>query len=339
MCKEKILLAIETSCDETSVALLKGGRKVLSNVISSQIEVHKLYGGVVPEIASRNHSDSINLIIKEAMDQSGLSFNDIELVAVSNRPGLIGALLIGVASAKAIAFSLGVPLVGVNHLEGHLAANYIEYPDLKPPFIGLIVSGGHTNLAKVTGYNAFTMMGKTRDDALGEAFDKVARILGLGYPGGPLIDKLYEKGNSKAIPFKRVLLEEDTYDFSFSGIKTAVLNYVNQEKQKGQPIHIEDVAASFQQSVIEVVVEKAIRAALTEKMDKIVLAGGVAANGLLRSLLKKRCEEEKIHLFYPSFEYCTDNAAMIGCAGYYKYMELGEDGLDMEAYSTSFWSK
>lgn len=339
MCNDKIILAIETSCDETSVALLKGGRKVLSNVISSQIEVHKLYGGVVPEIASRNHSDHINLVIKEAMDQSGLSFKAVELVAVTNRPGLIGALLIGVASAKAIAFSLGVPLIGVNHLEGHLAANYIEYSELKPPFIGLIVSGGHTNLAKVTGYNDFTMLGKTRDDALGEAFDKVARILGLGYPGGPLIDQLYEKGNPEAIPFKRVLLEEDTYDFSFSGIKTGVLNYVNQEKQKHQPILIEDVAASFQQSVIEVVVEKTIRAALAEKMDKIVLAGGVAANKLLRNMLKKRCEDEQIQLFYPSLDYCTDNAAMIGCAGYYKYMELGPDELDMEAYSTSFWSK
>lgn len=283
-----LTLAIETSCDETSCAVVKDGREVLSNIISSQIDIHRKFGGVVPEIASRKHIESINQIIQEALDTANTSFNDIDLVGVTQGPGLVGALLIGISTAKAIAYGLDIPIIGVNHIEGHVCANYIEFKDLEPPFTCLIVSGGHTYLVQVNGYTDYELVGRTRDDAAGEAFDKVARALGLPYPGGPVIDKLATTGNKAAIDFPRVLLEPKSYDFSFSGLKTAVLNYLNQREQKGESIIVEDVAASFQQAVLDVLVDKSFRLAKERKMKKIVLAGGVAANQGLRNMMEER---------------------------------------------------
>jgi len=321
MDKDIITLAIETSCDETSCAVLRNGREVLSNIISSQIDIHRKFGGVVPEVASRKHIENINLIIQEALDEANITFNDIDLVGVTRGPGLVGALLVGISSAKAIAYALDKPLVGVNHIEGHICANYIEHKDLEPPFTCLVVSGGHTYLVYVKDYTEFEMVGRTRDDAAGEAFDKVARALGLAYPGGPVIDKLSKEGNPYAIPFPRVYLENDSYDFSFSGLKTAVLNYLNQAKQKGEEIVVKDVAASFQQAVIDVLVDKSIKLAKERKTDKIVIAGGVAANQGLRELMEKRGKEENIKILYPSIKLCTDNAAMIGSAAYFNYIK------------------
>ncbi|MCK9444136.1 MAG: tRNA (adenosine(37)-N6)-threonylcarbamoyltransferase complex transferase subunit TsaD [Tissierellaceae bacterium] len=314
-----LTLAIETSCDETSVAVLRDGREVLSNIISSQIEIHRKFGGVVPEVASRKHIESINQIVQESLDAANVKFDDIDLIGVTQGPGLVGALLIGISTAKAIAYGLELPIVGVNHIEGHVCANYIEHKGLEPPFTGLIVAGCHTYLVQVKGYTEYEIIGRTRDDAAGEAFDKVARALGLPYPGGPVIDKLSQKGDKEAIAFPRVMLEPKSYDFSFSGLKTAVLNYLNQAKQKGDEIIIEDVAASFQQAVLDVLVEKSFRLAKESKMDKIVLAGGVAANQGLRNMMEQRGLEEGIKIFYPSKILCTDNAAMIGSAAYYNY--------------------
>lgn len=322
MKKEDIItFAIETSCDETSCAVLKGGRKVLSNIISSQIEIHRKFGGVVPEVASRKHIESINLIIQQALDEAKITFDDIDLIGVTRGPGLVGALLVGISSAKAIAYALNKPIIGVNHIEGHVCANFIDHKDLEPPFTSLIVSGGHTYLAQAKGYTEYELVGRTRDDAAGEAFDKVARSLGLSYPGGPLIDKLSKEGNPNAIDFPRVYLEPNSYDFSFSGLKTAVLNYLNQTKQKGQEIVVKDVAASFQQAVIEVLVEKAIRLAKERRSSKIVMAGGVAANEGLRNMMEQRGSEENIKILYPSRVLCTDNAAMIGSAAYFNYIK------------------
>lgn len=319
--KDIITLAIETSCDETSVAVVKNGREVLSNIISSQIEIHKKFGGVVPEVASRKHIENINIIIQEALDKANITFDDIDNIGVTYGPGLVGALLVGVSTAKAIAFGKNIPLVGVNHIEGHICANFIEDKELKPPFVCLVVSGGHTHLVLVKDYGEYEVIGKTRDDAAGEAFDKVARALGLGYPGGPIIDKLAAIGNKNAIDFPRVYLEDGSFDFSFSGLKSAVLNYLNNSKQKGIEIVVEDVAASFQQSVIEVLVEKTIKAAKDKNVKIVTLAGGVAANEGLRKLISKRCIEEGLDLKYPSKKLCTDNAAMIGCAAYYDYLK------------------
>lgn len=329
--KDIYVLAIESSCDETSVAIIKNGRIVLSNIISSQIEIHKKFGGVVPEVASRKHVESINVIIQNALDEANLTFKDIDVVAVTHGPGLVGALLVGLSSAKAIAYSLNKPLVGVNHIEGHICANFIEHKDLKPPFTTLVVSGGHTHLVHVKDYGKYHIMGRTRDDAAGEAFDKIARALGLGYPGGPLIDKLAKEGNENAIEFPRVYLDEGSFDFSFSGLKSAVLNYLNSTKQKGIEIVTHDVAASFQAAVIEVLVEKAIKATKKNKTNILALAGGVAANEGLRNLLNKRCQEEGIILKYPSKILCTDNAAMIGCAGYYDFVNGKSSDLDLNA--------
>ena len=324
-------LAIETSCDETSCAILKDGRHVLSNIISSQIDLHKKFGGVVPEIASRKHIENINQVIQEALDVSNLSFSDIDLIAATQGPGLVGALLVGLSTAKALAYGLEIPLVGVNHMKGHVCANYIDHKDLQPPFICLVVSGGHTYLIEVKDYVDYELIGRTRDDAAGEAFDKVARSLGLSYPGGPEIDKLAKLGNNKAIDFPRVILDENTYDFSFSGLKTAVLNYLNQEKQKGIEICIEDVAASFQQAVIDVLVDKSLRLVKEKNMDKIVLAGGVSANEGLRKLMTEKASKENIEVYYPSKILCTDNAAMIGSAGYYQYIKTGQSDLGISA--------
>ena len=326
------ILAIESSCDETAAAVVLQGREVLSNVISSQIDIHKAYGGVVPEIASRHHLDNVNHVVQQALDEAGgVSMEDIDAIGVTCGPGLVGALLIGLATAKAFALATGKPLIGVHHIHGHICANYSEHKDLKPPFMALIISGGHTNIVEVTGYNECRVLGGTRDDAAGEAYDKVARVLGLGYPGGPLIDKIAREGNPQAVEFKRVFLEKDSLDFSFSGIKTGVLNYVNSRKQAGEEINVPDVAASFQQAVLDVIVAKTVGAALDMNKDKIVLAGGVAANSKLREMLKAECDRHGLKLYHPSPILCTDNAAMIGCAAYYKYMAEGPDDLTLDA--------
>lgn len=324
-----LTLSIETSCDETSVAVLKGGREVLSNIISSQIEIHRKFGGVVPEIASRKHIEAINNIIQEALDRAHVTFEDIDLIGVTQGPGLVGALLVGLSAAKALAYGLEKPLIGVNHIQGHICANYIEHKDLEPPFTCLVVSGGHTYLLDVKSYTEYELVGRTRDDAAGEAFDKVARSIGLPYPGGPHIDKLSKDGKKDSIAFPRVYLEDDSYDFSFSGLKTAVLNYINQTKQKDQEIVIENVAASFQQAVLDVLVDKTFRLANELASDKIVIAGGVAANSGLREMLEERGKKENIEIFYPSKILCTDNAAMIGSAAYYHYINGEESDLSL----------
>lgn len=317
--KKKIYtLAIESSCDETSVAVIENGRTVLSNIISSQIEDHKIYGGVVPEIASRKHIENINSVIDRALVESDMKLDDMDCIGVTYGPGLVGALLVGISTAKAISYAKKIPLVPVNHIEGHIYANFIEDVELEPPFTCLIVSGGHTHLANILDYGVYEFLGQTRDDAAGEAFDKVARTLGLGYPGGPLIDKLAKLGDPRSIDFPRANLD-GKYDFSFSGLKSAVLNYINREKQRGNELHIENIAASFQQAVIEVLVEKSIDAAKSSHMDKIVVAGGVAANEGLRELMEKRAVEEGLTTRFPSKILCTDNAAMIGCLAYYNY--------------------
>ncbi len=325
------ILAIESSCDETAAAVVLNGRELRSNIISSQIEIHKAYGGVVPEIASRHHLDNVNWVCQKALNDADVTMNDIDAIAVTYGPGLVGALLIGLATAKAYAMATGKPLIGVHHIQGHISANYIEHEDLEPPFMALVISGGHTNIVDVTDYNKCQVLGGTRDDAAGEAYDKVARVLGLGYPGGPLIDKIAKSGDPHAIEFKRVFLEKGSLDFSFSGIKTGVLNYVNSEKQAGREICVADVAASFQQAVLDVIVAKTVSAATEMKKDKIVLAGGVAANSKLREMLKTECEKKGIRLYHPSPILCTDNAAMIGCAAYYKYLTGETSDLKLDA--------
>ena len=314
----KITLAIESSCDETSAAVLRGGREVLSLVISTQIPVHQKFGGVVPEIASRKHIVNIMPVIDEALHKAGVSLQDVDQVAVTYGPGLVGALLVGVSAAKALAFTLGVPLIGVNHLEGHIFANFISHPDLQPPFMALVVSGGHTSLVHVKDYNSFALMGQTRDDAAGEAFDKVARVMGLPYPGGPQIDRLAQEGDPHAIDFPKALQEKGNYEFSFSGLKSAVLNYLNSMKCKNLPVNKADVAASFQNTVIEVLIAKAMDAVRESGCDTLVLAGGVAANSSLEGRLREAADREGIRFCYPDKLLCTDNAAMIGCRGYYQ---------------------
>jgi N6-L-threonylcarbamoyladenine synthase len=319
--KDIITIGIESSCDETSAAVIVNGREILSNVISSQIDIHKKFGGVVPEVASRKHVEAISNVIKEAVDEAKIELKDVDVVASTYGPGLVGALLVGLSTAKGLALSLGKPFVGVNHIEGHICANYLAHSDLEPPFTCLVLSGGHTHLVYVKGYGEYEILGKTRDDAAGEAYDKVARAIGLGYPGGPLIDNLAKEGNKYAIDFPRVYLEGDNLDFSFSGLKSAVLNYLNKMKMQHVEIVKEDVAASFQQAVIEVLVDKAVKAAKIQKTDTLCLAGGVASNSALRSELEQRCKMEGIRFLYPPHVLCTDNAAMIACAGYYEYIE------------------
>lgn len=326
-----VTLAIESSCDETAAAVLLDGRQMLSNIISSQIDIHKLYGGVVPEIASRHHLNNVNTVVSQALEEGGVDMDDVDMIGVTYGPGLVGALLIGLATAKAYALAADKPLIGVHHIQGHISANYIEHKDLEPPFMALVVSGGHTNLVEVTGYNECKVLGGTRDDAVGEAYDKVARVLGLGYPGGPLIDKIAKEGNPDAVEFKRVFLEKGSLDFSFSGIKTGVLNYVNSEKQAGREINAADVAASFQAAVLEVIVRKTVDSAVALNKDKIVMAGGVAANSRLREMLANECSKHGIKLYHPSPILCTDNAAMIGCVAYYKYIAGDRDDLSLDA--------
>lgn len=325
------ILAIESSCDETAAAVVTDGREVKSNIIYSQIKLHELYGGVVPEIASRKHVEKVNQVIRAAVDESGVTWDDIDAVAVTYGPGLVGALLVGVSAAKSIAYAKKKPLVGVHHIEGHIAANYIENPNLKPPFMCMVASGGHSHLVYVKDYNKYEIIGRTRDDAAGEAFDKVARAIGLGYPGGPKVDKLAKEGNPEAIDFPRAFMEDAPYDFSFSGLKSAVLNYLNNCEMKNIQINRADVAASFQKAVIDVLVDNTIRAAKQYNCNQVALAGGVASNSSLREHMKKNCENNGLEFYHPSPIFCTDNAAMIGVAGYHDYMSGIRHGWDLNA--------
>ncbi len=330
--KNTFILAIESSCDETSAAVVENGRNVLSNIISSQIAIHKKYGGVVPEIASRKHIENIDDVVYEALSKAGVSLPEISAVAVTYGPGLVGALLVGLSYAKAVAFAAEKPLIGVHHIEGHICANYIGNNDWKPPFICLVVSGGHTHLVYVKNYREFEILGKTRDDAAGEAYDKVARAIGLPYPGGPEIDKLSKEGNPSAIDFPRVMLESDSFDFSFSGLKSAVLNYLNKAKMICAPVSSADVAASFQQAVVDVLVLKTVLACEKTGLNKVAMAGGVSANSFLRKSMKDACEKRGIALNIVNPVLCTDNAAMIGCAAYFKYIDEDFDKWDLNAY-------
>lgn len=316
--KPVLTLAIETSCDETSAAVVADGRRILANVISTQIPVHQKFGGVVPEIASRKHIENVIPVIDRCIKEAGINLSDLSHIGVTYGPGLVGALLVGVAAAKTLAFSLDVPLIGVNHLEGHIFANFLAHEDLEPPFVALVVSGGHTSLVNVKGYNSFELLGQTRDDAAGEAFDKVARVMGLPYPGGPQIDRLAKEGNPDAIDFPMALTEKGNFEFSFSGLKSAVLNYLHNMEQKKIAVNKADVAASFQKAVIGVLIVKAVQAAKAAGQKRLVLAGGVAANSALNEKLAAKCAECGIEYFHPDKLLCTDNAAMIACRAYYQ---------------------
>ncbi len=331
MKKDIHILAIETSCDETAAAVVRNGREICSNIIFSQIDLHKLYGGVVPEIASRKHIEKINQVIEEALKEAGMTLDELDAIGVTYGPGLVGALLVGVAEAKAIAYAKNLPLIGVHHIEGHISANYIEHPDLEPPFLCLVVSGGHTHLVHVRDYGKYEILGRTRDDAAGEAYDKVARAIGLGYPGGPKIDRIAKEGNPEAILFPRAHIDDSPYDFSFSGVKSAVLNYINGCQMKGESFQPADIAASFQKAVVDVLVEHSMKAVEEFKMCKFAIAGGVASNSALRAGMKKACEERGIAFYYPSPIFCTDNAAMIGAAAYYEYLAGTRHGWDLNA--------
>lgn len=329
--KDVKILAIESSCDETAAAVVVNGREIKSNVISSQIALHTLYGGVVPEIASRKHIEKINQVISQALSEADTTLDELDAIGVTYGPGLVGALLVGVAEAKAISYAKNIPLVGVHHIEGHISANYIENPDLEPPFLCLVVSGGHTHLVKVLDYGKYEILGKTRDDAAGEAFDKVARAIGLGYPGGPKIEKVAREGNPHAVEFPRAKIEDGPYDFSFSGLKSAVLNYLNVCKMKGIEIVQADIAASFQKAVTDVLIGNAMRAVEEFGINKFAIAGGVASNGALREGMREACEKQGVKFYHPSPIFCTDNAAMIGVAAYYDYISGKRDGLDLNA--------
>ena len=329
--KEVKILAIESSCDETAAAVVINGRDVRSNVISTQIPLHTLYGGVVPEIASRKHIERINQVIEQALEDADMALEDMDAIAVTYGPGLVGALLVGVAEAKAIAFATGKPLIGVHHIEGHISANYIENKELKPPFLCLVVSGGHTHLVRVVDYGKYEILGRTRDDAAGEAFDKVARAIGLGYPGGPKIEKAAHEGDPHAISFTRPKVSDGVYDFSFSGLKSQVLNYINGAQMKGETVNDKDIAASFQQTVIDTLCEHASLAIDEFKMDKFAIAGGVASNQTLRAAMEEMCAKKGVEFYHPSPILCTDNAAMIGAAAYYEYLAGKRDGWDLNA--------
>ena len=327
--EDVLILAIESSCDETAASVVKNGRTVLSNVISSQIATHTVYGGVVPEIASREHIKAINYVIERALTEANVTLEDITAIGVTYGPGLVGALLVGVAEAKAIAYAAHKPLIGVH--EGHVSANFIENPDLEPPFVCLIVSGGHTHLVIVKDYGEFEIIGRTRDDAAGEAFDKVARAVGLGYPGGPKVDKAAKEGNPHAMEFPRAKVADSPYDFSFSGLKSAVLNYINHAKMTGEEIYVPDLVASFQNAVVDVLVSRAITAAKEYGYKKLAIAGGVASNSALRAAMKEACDKNGITFYHPSPIFCTDNAAMIGAAAYYEYKKGNRSGWDLNA--------
>ena len=325
------ILAIESSCDETAASVVRNGREVLSNVISSQIDIHTLYGGVVPEIASRKHVERINQVVRKALADADCMLDDMDAIAVTYGPGLVGPLLIGVSEAKALSFATGKPLIGVHHIEGHISANYIADHTLEPPFACLVVSGGHTHLVLVEDYGVYRILGRTQDDAAGEAFDKVAREIGLGYPGGPKIDKVSKDGNPHAIDFPRGKVSGSRYDFSFSGMKSSVLNYLNTCRMKGIEISVPDVAASFQQAVVDVLVSHAMWAVDEFGLTKFALAGGVASNTALRAAMEKACAERNVEFFCPPPILCTDNAAMIGSAAYYEYIKGVRSSLDLNA--------
>lgn len=329
--QDVLILAIESSCDETAASVVRNGREVLSNVISSQIALHTLYGGVVPELASRKHIEKINPVISQALEDAGVTLDEITAIGVTYGPGLVGALLVGVAEAKAIAFARNIPLIGVHHIEGHICANFIEHRELEPPFLCLVVSGGHTHLVMMKDYGEFEIIGRTRDDAAGEAFDKVARAIGLGYPGGPKIDRAAREGNPHAITFPQAHVGDNPYDFSFSGLKSAVLNYLNHAQMTGEAVNQADLAASFQNAVVEALVSHAMLAMKEYGADRIVLAGGVASNSALREGLRLACGRKGYQVYYPSPIYCTDNAAMIGVAAYYEYRRGVRSGLDLNA--------
>ena len=328
---DRLILGIESSCDETAAAVVKNGKVILSNVINSQIELHKKYGGVVPEIASRKHIESIDAVVNEALEKAGVEFSDIDAIAVTYGPGLVGALLVGVSFAKGLSYALNKPLIPVHHIRGHIMANFLAHEELKPPFVSLVASGGHSHIVRVSDYTKFEILGRTRDDAAGEAFDKIARVIGLGYPGGPLIDKLSKEGNKEAFKFPRVRMDKDSLDFSFSGVKTAVINTLHKIEQQGEEYNKADVAASFQDAVTDVLCEHTIEAAKKCKSDVIALAGGVASNSELREKMKSMAEKEGISVLYPPPILCTDNAAMIACAGYYGFLEGDFADLDLNA--------
>lgn len=327
--KDIYILAIETSCDETACSIIKNGREVMSNIISSQIEIHNKFGGVVPEVASRKHVESIPWVVELAIKEAGIKQERIDAIAVTKGPGLVGALLVGLQFAKGFAFSLGVPLIGVNHIEGHVAANFIAHKDLTPPFVSLIVSGGHTTIAHVLDYDKYKILGETRDDAAGEAFDKIARSLGLGYPGGPKIEEKAKKGNPFAIKFPRATFKDSTLDFSFSGLKSSVLNYINNEKQRGNDINVEDISASFQEAIVSVLTDNVMKTAKEKNLKEIALAGGVASNFALRKRLQDKGKEEGVKILFPDPILCTDNAAMIGSRAYYQYIKNDFDSFNV----------
>ncbi len=316
-----LILAIETSCDETSASIVKNGLEVLSNVVASQIDWHKKYGGVVPEIASRKHLELINPVIEEALSEAGVNFKDLDVVAATYGPGLVGGLLVGLSAAKALAYTLQIPFIGVNHIAGHIYANFISNKEIEAPVVCLTISGGHTDLLYFKELGGYQILGRTKDDAAGEAFDKTARVLGIGYPGGPVIEKISKEGNSEAIEFPRPLINEANYDFSFSGLKTAVINYLHRKKQRGEEINKADVAASFQQAVIDVMIAKIVRAVENHQVNSIILSGGVAANQTLRNQLAKALTKYDLPLYTPNLKLCTDNAAMIGSVAYYQYLK------------------
>lgn len=325
------ILSIESSCDETASAVIENGRTVLSSVISSQVEKHIIYGGVVPEIASRLHAENICYVVSEALSQANTHLNEIDAIAVTYAPGLIGALLVGVNFAKALSASANIPLVPVHHLRGHIAANYIAHPDLKPPFLCLVVSGGHTHLVKVNDYTNFEVIGFTRDDAAGEAFDKAGRAMGLSYPGGVNLDKIAEEGNPLAYKLPTPSVSGSPFDFSFSGLKTAVINLIHNAQQKNEDININDLSASFRKTVVDILTDKFIKAAEQTDCNTLVLAGGVSANRELRRRMTDICEKKGYKLYYPPLELCGDNGAMIGSQGYYEYLAGTRAGLDLNA--------
>ena len=331
MDKDIKILAIESSCDETAASVVVNGREVLSNVIASQIDIHTKFGGVVPEVASRKHVEVIGAVVNEALEEAGVDLEDIDAIGVTYGPGLVGALLVGLQYAKGLSFARNIPLIGVNHIEGHISANFIEYKELKPPFVCLVVSGGHTTIVYMKNYGEFEVMGQTMDDAAGEAFDKVARAIGLGYPGGPKIDKLAKEGNPEAIKFPRANFHKESLDFSFSGIKSAVLNYLNKMEMKGLEVNRADVAASFQKAVVDVLVDNAIKACKEKAVDKIAIAGGVASNSCLRETMMLRGEKENIKVLFPPPILCTDNAAMIGSAAYFEFINGKFANLNLNA--------
>ena len=330
--KDVMIMAIESSCDETAVAIVKNGREILANIISSQIDLHKLYGGVVPEIASRKHIENIDTVLDEALATAKITLSDIDALAVTCGPGLVGALLVGVSYAKSLAFALNKPLIAVNHIEGHIFANFLENKNFEPPFVCLVVSGGHTHLIHVTDYDEFEIMGKTFDDAAGEAFDKIARALDLGYPGGPKIDEISKKGDSDFVKLPRVMLDANKYDFSFSGLKSSVLNYLNKSAMMGETIVKESVAASFQKAVVDVLVAKTIKACQEKNIRHLALAGGVSCNSFLRTEMQLACENNNIQLNIPAPIYCTDNAAMIASRAYYSFIKNEFSDSTLNAY-------